>query len=118
MQRSENAGCRPINLEETISHLGGRGLGGALAYIGTRRIEYSEHRIRLYVNGKPGHIWRMTITVSASDLYDLELWDLRGDQAGVLGEANDVYFDELQHIVESLYDTAIGEHNSGFIPLR
>ncbi|MFF5004764.1 hypothetical protein ACFY3G_18270 [Streptomyces phaeochromogenes] len=117
MQRTENQGCRPINPEETISHLGGRGLTGALTYIGTRKIERSELRLRLYVNGKPGHIWRMTITVSGADLYDVELWSVRGGHAQLLGESGDLYFDQLQAAVEELYDTAISEHNGGVIQL-
>ena len=115
MERTENKDCRPINPEETISHLGGRGLTGALVYMGTRKIEASELRLRLYVNGKPGRIWRMTITVSGADLYDVELWSIHGDKAQLLGESSDLFFDQLQDACERLYDTAINEHNGGMI---
>ena len=102
MQRVENAGCRPINLDETISHLGGRGLNSALAYTGTRKLEHSELRLRLYVNGKPGHMWYISITVSGADLYDVELWSVRGRDKRLLGEMGDLYCDRLQQAVESL----------------
>ncbi len=118
MQRTENEGCRPINPEETIAHLGGRGYGGALVYIGTSRITRSETRLRLYVNGKPGHTWYVSITVSGADLYDIELWSVRGTTRMLLGETSDLYFDDLQRAAERLYDTAIQEHNGGRIPLR
>jgi hypothetical protein len=95
MQRIESEGCRPINKSETLNHLGGRGLNGALVYIGTRKVEHTERRLRLYVNGKRGHTWYITITVSASDLY----------------------FDDLKQAVEELYDTAIRVFNDGWIPL-
>lgn len=120
--REENEACRPIYEKETIAHLGGRGLYGALCYTGTRKVELVQsggevRRLRLYVNGKPGHTWYITITVSAADLYDIELWSVHGTTKKLLGEASDLYFDELQRAVEKLYDTAINEHNGGCIPL-
>src|SRR2546430_17000886 len=115
VERQENEGCRDINPEETIAHLGGRGLGGALVYTGTRRIARTDARLRLYVNGKPGHTWDISITVSAPDLYDVELWSVRGTTRQLLGETNDLYFDEPQQAGESLYSTAIPEDNRGVV---
>lgn len=115
MTRQENEGCRDINADETITHLGGRGLTGALTYTGTREVTCSARRLRLYVNGKRGHTWYITITVSAADLYDIELWSVRGDRRELLGETSDLYFDDLQAAVEALYDNAINEHNGGVI---
>jgi hypothetical protein len=88
-----------------------------LTYTGTRKVTCSERRMRLFVNGKPGYTWYVSITVSAADLYDIELWSVRGDRHELLGEAGDLYFDDLQAAVEALYDKAIKEHNHGAIYL-
>jgi hypothetical protein len=34
-----------------------------------------------------------------------------------LASASLVYGDNLQHVVETMYDDAIRKHNSGFIPV-
>lgn len=114
MERQENKGCRPIDLDDTLAHLGGRRLNSALAYTGTRKVEHGATWLRLHVNGKP-HRWHITITVSGADLYDIELWSVRGDSWELLGETADLYFDDLREAVEALYDKAINEHNQGAI---
>jgi hypothetical protein len=118
MDRQENEGCRDIDLEETISHLGGWGLSGALTYTGTRRVEHTGRRLRLYVNGKRGHTYYITITVSGVDLYDIELWRQRGVKKQLLGQQTDLDYLDLQGAVENLYDRVMNETCSGFIPLR
>ena len=118
MLREETTGCRAIYLEETVAHLGGRGLYGALVYTGTRRVQHTERRLRLYVNGKPGYTYYITITVSAADLYDVEMWSVRGNSKQCLGQQCDLYFDDLQTAVERLYDEAMNATNDGCIPLR
>ena len=119
MSRKENEGCRPIDIKESLAHLGGPGLKGALAYIGTRHIDYANRqRIRLYVNGKRGYTWYINITVSVADLYDIELWSTRGSCKALLGEKSDLYFDDLQQAVEDLYDQAIRDHADGVISLN
>jgi hypothetical protein len=117
MERQENEGCSEIDFAETISHLGGRGLAGALAYTGTRRVEHTERRLRLYVSGKRGHTYYVTITVSVLDLYDIELWGQRGDKKQLLGQQADLDFFDLQGAVETLYDRVMNETNGGYIPL-
>lgn len=67
-------GCRDINPEETIAHLGGRGIDGALAWMGTRKLGASDTELRLHVNGKPGWRYVISVTVNAGDLYDIEVW--------------------------------------------
>jgi hypothetical protein len=113
----ENEGCRDIHFKETMRHLGGRRISGALVYVGTRRVGYSGRRLRLYVNGKPGWTYHISITVSGADLYDIEMWGKRGNTRKLLGRVADLYFDELQAAVEKLYDTVMDETNDGFIPL-
>jgi len=41
----------------------------------------------------------------------------RSAESMVLARVEDVYCDCLQSVIESVYDRAIEEHNSGFIPL-
>lgn len=118
MNQNLNMGCRELSLAETIQHLGGRGLHGALAYTGTRKLEHSDTEVRLYVNGKPGWCYVISVTVNAGDLYDVALWGLRGRVRRVLGGRDDLYFDELQQAVEEVYDQVMRETNSGYIPLR
>jgi hypothetical protein len=110
-------GCRDINPEETIAHLGGRGIDGALAWMGTRKLGTSETELRLHVNGKPGWRYVMSVTVNAGDLYDIELWGLRGKTKKSLGKQEDIFFDELQSAVEQLYDAVMRDTNDGVIPL-
>ena len=118
MQQNLSPGCRPLSPDETIAHLGGRGLTGALVYTGTRKVESSETELRLYVNGKPGWQYVISVTVNGSDLYDIELWGMRGKVKRSLGKHGDLYFDDLQAAVEQLYDQVMRETNDGFIPLR
>jgi hypothetical protein len=118
MSDNLSPGCRDMNVDETIAHLGGRGLRGALVYAGTHRIEHGSTEVRLYVNGKPGWRYIVSVTVSAADLYDVTLWGLRGATKRALGSRNDVFFDELQRAVEQLYDDVMERTNGGQIPLR
>jgi hypothetical protein len=118
MSSNLSEGCRDVDPEETIVHLGGRRrLAGALTYTGTRKVTYSRTELRLYVNGKPGRTYVMSITVNSADLYDIALWDVRGSRKRSLGKRANVFFDELQRAVEDLYDKVMGETNDGVIPL-
>lgn len=85
------------------------------------------------VNGKRGAGWKMIINIEADDTYTVRLWQsarigakravkLMAEgkliPAGeVLYEASMVYCDNLQAVVEAMYDKAIKEKNGGFIPL-
>lgn len=118
MHQNLNEGGRPFDADRTIAHLGGRELRGALVYTGTRRVEHSDTEVRLYVNGKPGWCYIVSITLSAADLYDIELWGLCGRTKRSLGKQANLYGDELQHAVEQLYDRVMNETNDGIIPLH
>ena len=82
-----------------------------------RKVEHSDTELRLYVNGKPGWCYIVSVTVSGADLYDVELWGLRDHCKRSLGKQSDLYFDELQQAVEQLYDKVMDETNDGVIPL-
>jgi hypothetical protein len=107
---------RDIILQETIAQLGGTGLRGALVYIGTRQIIKGKDYIGLLVNGKPGYKWMIKITLDFSDTYIVELLATRGDKTEQLARQENVYCDELQGVVEQMYDNGIKQHNEGVIP--
>lgn len=105
-----------IDLHETINQLGGTGLHGALVYMGTRQIIKGKDYVGLVVNGKPGYRWMIKITLDFSDTYIVELLASRGDKTKQLTHQENVYCDELQGIVEQMYDKAIKEYNKSVIP--
>lgn len=107
---------KDIILSEMIAQLGGKGLTGALAYMGTKQIIVGRDYLGLYVNGKPGHKWMIKITLDFSDTYIVELFSTREHTTEKLASREDVYCDELQEVVEQMYDNAIREHNKGVIP--
>jgi len=131
----------------------GKGLNGALAYVGASQLTYSckdesggaESKVLengaidapvaliFKVNGKRGAGWKMIVSLEPSDTYTVRLWQASRIgpkratsliEAGkpipvgeVLDTVTDVYCDQLQDIVEQMYDKAIKEKNDGFIPL-
>ena len=107
---------RDIIVSETIAQLGGKGPTGALVYMGTKHIVVGKDYIGLSVNGKPGYKWMLKITLDWSDTYIVELLATRGNKTETLASEQDVYCDELQTVVEQMYDNAISEHNGGVIP--
>lgn len=86
------------------------------------------------VNGKRGAGWRIIVNLEANDTYTVRLWKAARLGAKtvaklmsqnkpvvmgeVLAEVTDVYCDNLQRIVEQVYDNAIQRHCGGFIPIR
>ncbi|HEX3779027.1 MAG TPA: hypothetical protein VHX38_05130 [Pseudonocardiaceae bacterium] len=109
MQENLSPGFCRIGPEQTIADLGGRGVGSALAYVGTRKIFHSETELRLHIGGKPGWRYVISITVNADCLYDIELWAMRGVNKKSLGTRGYVYAHELQETIESLYDQVMGD---------
>ena len=105
-----------IDLHETISQLGGAGLHGALVYTGTKHLIKGKDYVSLIVNGKPGYQWMIKVTLDFSDTYTVELIAARGGNVTQLAREHDVYCDQLQSIVEGMYDEAIVSHNGGCIP--
>ena len=73
------------------------------------------------VNGKPGRRWTLVIAYEPDDTYTV--WLIEGRRRRQLSSSivlacdRDVYCDTLQSVIEAVYDRAIREHNSGFIPL-
>lgn len=129
-----------------INQLGGLGLRGAFAYTGASQITYKDRpdemtpdasRIDGYgihfdtgimwrVNGKRGQTWKELVTLEPSDTYTVRVLKINTPHqqlkdgrppCEVLYEAIDVYCDILQSVAEDAYDTAIKEHNDGWIPL-
>lgn len=89
------------------------------------RLKY-EVGLSFRVNGKPGENWRMAIAYEPDDTYSV--WLMRDvarrhlSMPEVLASADQVGSDDLQHVVESLYDEAakVSERNivSVFNPLQ
>ena len=88
-------------------------------------IEY-QVGLQFNVNIKPG--WKMIVTLEPSDTYTVRLWRqhrrdtwLQKDGTMLVGEVieemTDVYCDELQEVVEKIYDQAIHKYNRGGIPI-
>lgn len=76
------------------------------------------------VNGKHRQHWTMLVAYEPDDTYSVYLWRKATpseQRAGIYGVAldrrDDVYNDNLQEVVERVYDSAIKKHNNGFIPL-
>ncbi len=106
-----------MDYNETILQLGGRGLHGALVYTGTRSLAYNDNALHLYVNGKRGETWMISIILDVSDTYTVRLVAENKAAKQLLDSKDDVYCDELQAVVEQMYDNAIKKYNGGFIPL-
>jgi hypothetical protein len=130
-------------IQTIIDQLGGTGLRGAFVYTGAQQITYKDRPdemtpdpsridgdgvhfdtgIMWKVNGKHSQTWKELVTLEPSDTYTVRLlkihtpqqWHKTGQPCEVLYEASGVYCDMLQAIAEEAYDTAIKEHNGGFI---
>lgn len=125
--------------------LGGVGLGGAIVWTGGHNLLFSERKddtypnpsivdwrgiihsqtyVRFQVNGKPGENWIMFISFEPSDTFTVRLWrqfapDVRLEtkkMGEVLAEESNVYNDNLQAVVERMYDTEIQARHGG-IPI-
>jgi len=135
-----------VVIQTMIEQLGGRGIRGAFAYIGASQIRFKQRaddgypdasKIRedgwadfqtgllFRVNGKRSETWKMLVTYEPSDTYTVRLFKLSGmstaiktgKAAELLDAVDDVYCEELQHIVEMMYDDAIKQYNGGVINL-
>ena len=132
-------------IKTMIEQLGGTGLTGAIVYCGGRDTTYMGRDDDAYpdpsyvderglvgyqigicfrVNGKRGRNWKMLITLEPNDTYTVRLWcaatrsqQRQGIFGVVLDERTDVYADQLQEVVERVYDQAIKNHCDGFIPM-
>jgi hypothetical protein len=139
------AGDYGFRVEAIFAYLGGVGLNGAIVYCGGSKLLYLEREdeskpdasfvdehgmlrwqtgVRFTVNGKPGQTWLMFVTCEPDDTFTVRLYYQYGDikrlKTGkwgeVLAEATGVYNDDLQSVVESMYDEQITKHHGG-IPI-
>jgi hypothetical protein len=135
----------PYRIQEMFAQLGGLGLAGAPVYTGATQITYKDKcdevlpngsyvdakglhfhtGVMWRVNGKPGQIWKLAVTLEPSDTYTVRLLRVHpmteivetGAAATVLMEFEDVYCDQVQKIAEYVYDQCIIKLNDGSIPL-
>jgi hypothetical protein len=130
----------PTVIQEIITQMGGMGLRGAPVYCGTRQVSYQckngrgnskvldcglveyDTGVSLKVNGKRGKQWTIIVSLECSDTYTIYLLQLASPKKrgkGIIGEIldtrEDIYCDQLQEVVERVYDEAIKKHNGGFI---
>lgn len=124
-----------MNLPDTISsmvqQLGGRGLQSAFAYCGAKQITYKcaradgEYRrsyrskstpdgidfdvgLKMTVNSaKPGLRWEMVVAYEPDDTYTVWLWQWEHGEGELLDHREDVYCDQLQSVLEGMYDRAV-----------
>ena len=106
-----------MSTQETIHQLGGSGLSGAFAYTGTTKFGVHGDTAVMQVNGKPGYKSFITITIEPNDTYTVKYVALRGITRTQLAEQKLIYCDQLQEVVEHMYDDVITATNGGFIPL-
>jgi len=131
-------------IETMVAQLGGRGMSGAFLYTGASQMGYKareddatprdsgveKHGLISYEIGIQFKVnstkrWKIIVTLESNDTYTIRLWHpFRRDKfirTGIVGEvldkATDVYCDQLQSIVESIYDQAIEKYCNGCIPL-
>ena len=132
----------PYTIQEIIAQLGGMGLYGAPVYMGTKSVSYRckngrgdseatpeglidyDTGVQLKVNGKRGRNWTVIVSLEFSDTYTVRLWQSATPKKraeGIVGEIldtrTDVHCEELQEVVEQMYDEAIKKHNGGFIKI-
>lgn len=107
--------------------------GGATSKVTENGLVDAPVSLCFKVNGKRGAGWRMIVSLEATDTYTVRLWKKNPMGAKtamklmaegkplkvgeVISERSDVYCDNLQQVVEGMYDDAIKEKNGGFIPL-
>lgn len=82
----------------------------------------SEVSLSFKVNGKRGQAWTEIICYEPDDTYSVYLLRKankkereQGKIAKALDCRSDVYCDELQRVIENMYDSAIKKYNNGFI---
>jgi hypothetical protein len=102
-----------------VEQLGGRGLTGALVYVGTSKLILTDDALVCEVNGNPEHRTLIRIKLTPMDVYSVTIeWSEK--KTGILRGKTHlpmVFADELKAQFEQLYDDHIKEHNEGFIPL-
>lgn len=118
-------------IQEIIGQLGGRGLRGGLVYVGAHNLQARANGIceskvtETSIDFGVGLIFtpnirrrgaRILITVEPSDTYTVRLLFV-GKTIEVYKEFDNVYCDQLQFIVEQMYDEYIKTVQGGFISI-
>ena len=81
---------------------------------GSGTVNYDVH-LSFAVNGKSGYHWQMTIAYEPDDTYTVWLVARRGSRVDVLAEVRDVYCDDVQIVVESVYENTLKTTNVKFL---
>ena len=119
----------PYEIQSIIAQCGGRGMRGAFVYVGAHEFVYNVTKemkdskfedgfltfgcgLIFKVNGG-NRGWKMAITLENSDTYTVYLYSTRNNIQKIIDSTNDVYCDNLQEVVESMYDEA--GKKAGFI---
>lgn len=69
--------------------------------IGASDFVYSEDSLMFFAHGgKYAHKVKVVITLNSGDLYDVEFWLIRAGDCDMLEEHNDIFFDQLTHVLE------------------
>lgn len=131
----------PHTISSILAGLG-RGIDGALTYIGSADVPTFKHpedrldeecrpsypseftggvfKAEVYVafdcNGREGEGWTFYVSYEADDTFTVWLIATKVDCGTVLAERDAVFIDSLQAVVERSYDLAIQEFNDSVIP--
>lgn len=97
-----------------LEQLGGGSIEGALAYCGVKAIGTDEQSglVKLHTNSfEPGEMWVIEIRyMSGQDLYRVTSYKKQGPHREQKENLDGVFCDQLQSVVEALYDDMLGEY--------
>lgn len=123
----------PYEIQSIMNQIGTR-LNGGFAYTGASQFVYKAQGLSaskfdeatgclhygtglmFKVNGG-NRGWKMVVVLEPSDTYTVYLLAIRGINIKLLNSCSDVYCDNLQAVVESMYDEAIQKYAGGFISI-
>lgn len=126
----------PYTIKTIVQQMGGFGINGAFTYIGAtdfthrhpdyytdcecrgsskvvgRGEVFFDVGVQFNVNGPDGEDWMMFVTYEADDTYTVRLTGIYNKQTGernVIDKRYQAYCDNLQDIVEEMYDRCMAE---------
>lgn len=95
---------------------------GKRSFVDEAGLLFSDVYLSFQVNGKRGEGWKQIVCYEPDDTYTVYLIRLAnkketaaGTISVVLDKRVNVGCDNLQQVLESMYDSAINQHNGGFI---
>lgn len=125
----------PQFAQDIYNQLNGGKLNGAITYCGGREVRYGPFNSQ-YPQVEPDEHGRfdfsnclrfrpntsrrtlIIIAIQPLDTYTVWLWREKADRTGeILERQDEVYCDDLQQVVERMYDAYIKTHQKGFIDL-